>query len=748
MKRINFQMPSGFLSRVHLALTTTLLLVLVIIAGCTSTPPEENLDYEEPTVEGGVSETEAPGFEDDLSVDNEATEIAQGENMNEGTAAGFESSEAEVAPEVSGAEEDAFAEFENESSGATESLAEVGEESGESMPDIEIADVDSAPPAAAPPQISQDMVSGPVSINNIQFKANETGGTVVIDGTGPMQHTVRKNERLRQFIVEIPQAQLPSKLQRTLNTRDLQGAVGSVDAYQAANNSTRVVVQLREGSPDPVVTQEGNSLLIVASNLASSIGSSSIGGGGESTSRIVPGQTTSGIQKTQDGVVQVLGNINLADFMAGNTEFYGKRISIETSEEMEVRDVIRFIMDESGVNMVISEGVKGKMSLRLRQVPWDQALTLVMKNNKLAYVRQGNVIRIATLEELRAEEAEAFNFANRYASRGPLQVKMFPVNYAKAADLEKSVAGFLTTGRGKAVADARTNTLIITDTEETLSRVEKLITALDQEPPQVLIEGKIVEATEDFTRTLGVNWNYTGLPKSLGTSGSNPLSIRSGFNSAPLSGSGIGAFDFNIGVLDIFGNLSALLALSEEEQKARVLSSPRVVTMTNVEASIVQSRQITVGRRITPPTVAGGEPGSEPIRVTLPLRLVVTPQVTNDNSIIMQVNMERQFAVSQQGTESDVNTRTATTNIMVRNGETAVIGGIYQNDEDMSERRVPGLGSLPVIGWLFKSRVKRTSKNELVIFLTPRILSRTAAQKATTITESLMLDSGGGATSE
>lgn len=709
---------------------------------CTSLP-EENSDltydenFDESTLDVPSSEQnlagseDASGFGDDFDIDNEASIAVIDENMS------ANNSDAPFPQEESA---EPFALDSSEDAGELDEFADFDAEDSSDLPLPEIA-FDEAPESDSTletfsdaDQISQAPMAPAttLSITNLQFKANDTGGTVVIDGDGPLQYSIRRNDRLKQFIVDIPYARLPARLQRTLNTRDLQGAVGSIDAYQSNENSARIVVQLREGSPEPTVATEGNSLLVIASN---------IGGAPQenfsSNEAAMTSQPTSqsSAAKTSE-IPQVLTSASLSDFMTGNTDFYGKKISIETTEEMEVRDALRFIMDESGINMIISDSVKGKMSLKLRQVPWDQALILIMKSKNLGYIRQGNVIRITTLEELRTEETEATALAARQLEREPLKVRMYPVNYAKSTELLPQIEKFLTDKRGKASADIRTNTLIVTDVDDNLGRIQRLIESLDHEPPQVLIEGKIVEATESFSRDIGINWGLSGAPKIVGQSGSNNVSLRPQFSSNPSSGGKTGLLSLNMGTFDLFGNLNMALQLQEQDDKVKILSSPRVVTMSNLEAKISQETQITVGNKVTQ-VVAGGDPTIEPIRVNIPLTLTVTPQITNDNAVMMKVDIERSFAQAVADSEPNINKRSASTNILVRNGETAVIGGIYQNDDSVGERKIPFLGNLPVVGWLFKSQTKINSKNELMIFLTPRILTKSGISQATTISEGI-----------
>lgn len=572
-------------------------------------------------------------------------------------------------------------------------------------------------PAPAPP------AAAPTSITDLKFKANESGGTVIIQADKPLSYTTRANPDLHQFVVEVENASLPDRLKRSLNTRDIKGSVGAIDAYQNPGSTTaRFVIQLREGVTEPTVQMEGNNLLIVANGTTSSE---------LSTSSEVPSPELSpGPSPVEEPITEVstgdkiLPSKDLSEFLAGNTKFYGKKISIET-KSMDVRDALNFITEESGVNMVVSEEVKGNVSLKLRQVPWDQALVVIMKARKLGYTRQGNVLRIAPLDDLKAEEDDANKLAQSRKNTEPLKVRMFPVSYAKVDELEKKLKDFLGE-RGKVVGDVRTNALVVTDIEDNLERAAKLIASLDTQPPQVLIEGKIVEAKESFTRTIGVNWGASGAPIKLGSTARGPVNMNPSFNVNP-SASTSGNFNFNlsVGTLDFLGTLQSALSISESEEQVKVISSPRIMTLTNEKADITQTTEVAVKK--VQQNLSGGPTESFEFK-PLTMKLEVTPQVTADGSVIMKVNVNRQFQgadVSGAGQGAfSVNSREANTRVLVKNGETAVIGGIYQSDALDGETGVPWFRELPVFSYLFKTKNIRKDKSELLIFLTPRIVGQ------------------------
>lgn len=544
----------------------------------------------------------------------------------------------------------------------------------------------------------------PVTIQDFKYVANEGGGTLVIEATGPITFNTRQNEKTQQLIVEVPNAQLPDRFKRGLNTKEIQGAIGSIDAYQASNNSARFVIQLRSGSAFPGIQQEGNRLLISSDFIASASSG-----------------TMSMTDSDNDGAPSVfdekaLKSLSLDEYLAGNNEFFGRKISLEMND-IEVKEALTFLTEESGANIVISDDIKGKLTLKLRQVPWDQALVVIMKAKQLGYSRSGNVIRIAPIKDLKQEEADSIAIAQERKNNEPLKVRVMTVNYASIKDIEEKIKPFLTKGRGQVIGDARTNNLVVTDTEDALQRVDKLIRSLDIQPPQVLIEGKIVEAAESFQRYVGINWGLSGKTIDMGSQKLNPaLTVNPG----GLSSDGLN-FNLNFGTLDVFGDLNVALSLSELEDKVKVISSPRVLVLSNEQANISQSTKVPIKKLDTSAT---GQQTTTFTYQDLQLKLDVTPQITTDSSVIMKMNIKRdvQGAVNSVDGSFAINSREASSRVLVRNGQTAVIGGVYQSDATQSESGVPFLKDIPLIGRLFKGSAVSKEKRELLIFMTPRIL--------------------------
>jgi type IV pilus assembly protein PilQ len=618
--------------------------------------------------------------------------------------------------------------LENELDGADASNLDLDQAAGQ-QPDLESdlaqGPITEPPAAETPPAAAAIVPPAPakVRITNIRYLANQAGGTVVIEASGPL--TYHAHSEGGNYIIEIDNAQLAAKLSHAYPMRDYSGAFANMVAQQATPDQARVSVQMKStSSGEPIVQLEGNSLLVVPASAAMSPmvtennpQQAPVGNGGGTVDQTVADSP--------------LAAHTLSEFLTGNQRFYGKPVSLQT-KDADVRDVINFLAEESGSNIVMSDDVKGKVSIKMRKIPWDQALVSVMRTRKLGYVRQGNVIRISSMQELEQESDQAVKIIELQKNLAPVKVKIIPINYGNPDELAKQVTAFLSK-EGRAISDNRTNTILITDRESVLDKVERIVKSLDVQPNQVLIEGKIVEAQEQFSSFLGINWGMSGVPTTISTGGGyggQPITLTPSMSSTvndSTNAARIFGASLSVGQLDYFGNLTAALAMEERDGMIKVISSPRISVMNKEKAEITQaSEQVTITTTVNP--VSNDRTQTEK-RTPMTLSLVVTPQITSDNSVIMDIEMKRQFPgaeVDPTTHAAPVNTRAAKTKILVRNGSTSVIGGIYQDDERNSEIGVPLLKDIPVLGWLFKAKSKSKDKNELLIFLTPRILQQQA----------------------
>ncbi len=568
--------------------------------------------------------------------------------------------------------------------------------------------------AEAPQVYAEAPAASASKINNIEYFADGQGGSVVVSTNGSASYTSRFDPSTRQLVLEVDNALLPSSLKRPFVMKDFSGAAfGALNAYQGSGSSVaRIVVQVKSDS-EPSVLQEGNSIVIKPG----SFGSVSSFASSSNVNEPVFAETYN--EPVQSGIGasgQALGARTMEEFLMTNQKFYGHPISVEF-READIKEVIDFLSEESGTNIVLSGDVEGKISVKLRSVPWDQALVIVMRSQELGYIRQGNVIRIAKTDSLQAEQDKALAIIERKLQSAPLQVQMIPVNYAEVGELVTQVTPFLTEKRGKIVSDARTSSLIVTDTSESIQKVLQIVKELDVPPSQVLIEGKIIEATQDFQSSFGINWAASGDQIGLG-SGTLTPSLRVGPGDIP----GAGLLNLQAGVFDFIGNLSAQIGVAEQNNVARVLSSPRITALNKESAKIEQSTQV-------PFTTTVNNDGITEEQVSFQefsLSMDVTPQITADESIIMDINVNRSFPRegSSAGNAQSSQDSSADTKVIVKNGETAVVGGIYQGLTSNNTSGIPGISKIPVLGWLFKSKSKSNNKSELLIFLTPRILNQ------------------------
>ncbi|MFH0810673.1 MAG: type IV pilus secretin PilQ [Pseudomonadota bacterium] len=422
--------------------------------------------------------------------------------------------------------------------------------------------------------------------------------------------------------------------------------------------------------------------------------------------------------------------------------FTGNRISLDF-QNADVHNVLRLISEVSGLNVITSDEVKGKLTMRLNKIPWDQALDLILATCDLAMSRTGEVIRIASAKRFREEQkqAEDTNQAVLDARRKkeltvPLVTENIKVNYAKAEGMCEQAKGLLTS-RGKVTFDERVNVVIVTDVQDVVKRARQLIDSLDWPTPQVMIEARIVEATTNFTREIGTRWGVDFQKTVSGTDGVFGIEGDSGVNggfSAPDPATGeqalrtfpfivnlpttgpAGAINFQFARLANDLNIDVRLQALENQGKLRIVSSPRVLTLDNTEAYIQQGEDI--------PYLAQSVDGISTQFVQTKLCLTVTPHITPDGRIRMKIKAEKSEPSEREvkGTPGILR-KEAQTELLVNSGETVVLGGILKDNTNRVQHRVPYLHQIPILGWLFKYDKKVDEKQELLIFITPKIMS-------------------------
>jgi len=413
------------------------------------------------------------------------------------------------------------------------------------------------------------------------------------------------------------------------------------------------------------------------------------------------------------------------------TRFTGHNVTLDF-QGADLRAVLRTFAEISGLNIVIDPTINGTVDVSLREVPWDQALDIILRANKLGYSVDGTIVRIVPNAVLAQENEEKRKLADAEATAGVLRTVTVPLSYAKAADLVPIVTRSALSSRGDVQIDGRTNTLIIRDLSDRLTSAVELLTKLDRPQPQVEIEARIVTTTREFAQALGVQWGFNGrVDPAIGTStgltfpnngslggrtggAQGPGGAPTGIN-LPIQGAN-NAVGLALGSINGALNLDVALTALESSGKGRLLSTPRVSTQNNVEAEITQGTQIPIQ------TVSNNTVTITWKDATLTLK--VTPQITASNTVIMKISVENALANfgRQVNGIPPIDTQRAITTVLVPDGDTTVIGGIYQSTETSKEDRTPGLHRVPLLGWLFKSNDNSTTANELLIFITPRII--------------------------
>ena len=416
--------------------------------------------------------------------------------------------------------------------------------------------------------------------------------------------------------------------------------------------------------------------------------------------------------------------------------YTGNPVSLDF-QGADLRAVLRTFSEISGLNLVIDPTIQGTVDVALRDVPWDQALDIILRANKLGYVVDGTIVRVAPLTVLADEESQRRKLSDEQALAGELRVLTRSLSYARAEDLRTLLTQTVLSQRGSIQFDQRTNTLIINDLSDRLERASALITTLDRPEPQVEIEARIVTTTRDFARNLGIQWGFgarasTALGNTLpfsfpnqanlgGRTGGEQSSSGRDFTDATQTAINMGvspatsAIGLALGSVNGAVNVDVALSALERTGQGRILSTPRVSTQNNIEAEITQGVQIPIQ------TVANNT-----VTVTFrdaALTLRVTPQITATNTVIMRISVENaspDFSRAINGIPP-IDTQRALTQVLVGDGDTTVIGGIYVSREQAAQDRTPGLHRIPLLGWLFQRNEFSDESRELLIFITPKI---------------------------
>lgn len=601
-------------------------------------------------------------------------------------------------------------------------------------------------------------------VSDVRFEHTSLEDKVLIELSESARFSQSGGPKGRAVLV-IEGARLPEELSRTLDVSAFGGLVSSVSSYARPGARDTVVVEVeRHDVATARVTRRGNTLVwsfAKPGSLPSSMtGVARDGGIARKTRTVSVEDDLAGIPEVHAGwggdPVEHTTEPDQASAVTPSIlgqqrgRFTGRRIDLDL-KDADIHNVLRLLADVGRVNIVTADNVTGQVTIRMRNVPWDQALDVILQAKGLGMVRQGNMIRVAPLAELEKEREMEIARRKQAMQLAPIETRLIPVSYADAGDIQQRAKELLSE-RGSIAVDERTNVLIARDVAGNLNQIEELVRSLDTQTPQVLVEARIVEATSRYLRDVGIQWggdatfsaataNATGLafPNSVGVVGgasdaNTPTAGLSPFsNSVPNpnfavnlpatvgTGSG-GAIGLSFGSIDNTINLAVRLSAAESSGMLRILSSPRILTLDNRQARISQGTLI--------PFSQISAQGVQTTFQEAKLQLLVKPHVTADGSVSMHVKINRDepdFNQTSPRGDPTILKREAETDLLVMDGHTAVIGGIFTRNTGRNLDQVPFFGDIPLIGLLFQRRRASDTRGELVIFLTPRIVNRAEA---------------------
>lgn len=542
------------------------------------------------------------------------------------------------------------------------------------------------------------------AITNVDFTRGKNGeGRIVVD-LADANTGINIKQKGKQIIVDFVDTDVPAELQRRLNVINFNTPVLYVDTMKQGGNG-RMIIEPK-GNWEQSAYQADNKFIIDVKPVI------------EDPNKLVQG--------TKSG-------------------YAGEKLSLNF-QNIEVRKVLQVIADFTGLNIVASDTVTGNLTLRLKDVPWDQALDIIMQNKGLTMRKVGNVISVAPTDEVAAKDKAALEAIRSIEDLEPLVTEVFRLKYQKAEDFKNMLVGSgsgsasnksILSERGSAVIDPRTNTLFIQDTPKRLAEVQDIINQTDIPVRQVMIESRLVLADEKFGKSLGARFGI----ESFTTPGSNVVAVGGSLDTTsavsrvdengdvtqaagtgglasnfPVAGSpNLGSIAFSLFRLPAGLLLNLELTALETDNRGKIVSSPRVTTANQQKAKIASGTEI--------PYLEASSSGAATVSFKeAVLSLEVTPQITPDDKIIMDLDVRKEkVGVVFAGVPS-IDTQNITTQVLVANGETAVLGGIYEQEERNQVEKVPFFGDLPIIGNAFKTRTRQNDKTELLIFITPKIM--------------------------
>jgi type IV pilus assembly protein PilQ len=518
------------------------------------------------------------------------------------------------------------------------------------------------------------------SLRDVDFRRGKNGeGRIQID-LSDADIGIDIKQQGKALVVDFQRTSLPRNLQRKLDVSDFATPVQLVDAFVQGGNA-RLSIEPK-GLWEYAAYQTDNKFIIEVKAVV------------EDPNKLVKGNVPG---------------------------YSGEKLTLNF-QSISTREALSVIADFTGLNMVISDTVSGSLTLRLKDVPWDQAFDIILQSRGLDMRKNGNVIQVAPREEIAAKEKIDFSSRQEITELEPLRTENFALSYAKAADIVKLISDEkqkILSKRGSATFDLRTNLLFVKDVPTSLEEVRKLIKLVDVPVRQVLIEARFVEAGESFNHTLGGRLGYTGPTQAQGgiAIGGSRGTANANVN-LPGAASGLGGLTMTLFNAAATKTLTLELNASAIDGTTKNIASPRVVTGDKTPATIESGVEV--------PYLQASSSGAANVAFKKAvLSLVVTPQITPEDSVTMKVAVTQDSVGNIYSGVPSINTKKVDTQVLVENGGTVVIGGVYTQDESDSTSAVPGLSDIPVMGWLFKQNTQVKSKKELLVFITPKILKDT-----------------------
>jgi type IV pilus assembly protein PilQ len=558
--------------------------------------------------------------------------------------------------------------------------------------------------AAATTQFAEPKSSGDLhSVQDVDFRRGKNGEAQIVVDLSDTATGIDLRQQGRTVLVDFLQTMLPPALERRFDVTDFGTQVDFFEVTRQGNN-TRITV-----------TPKGR-------------------------------WEQSAYQTDKRFIIEIKPLVEEAGRPKEGKGYVGEKLSLNF-QNIEVRAVLQVIADFTSLNIITSDTVAGNLTLRLKDVPWDQALDIILQAKGLDMRKTGNVLWIAPRDELATKEKLALEARQQIADLEPMRTESFQLNYQRAEDIQKIITRSdqkILSKRGSAVVDPRTNTIFVQDIVDKLDDVRRLLKQIDVAVRQVLIEARIVEASDTFSRNLGARLGFNepgrgdripGLTSRITAGGglastgfstgqitTQPDFFANGLSTnmpAPgLGGVGPGQFSLILmnDAMSKFLNLE--ITALQADGKGKIISSPRVITADNVEAIIEQGTEIPYQQ-----ATSSGATSVSFRKATLSLK--VKPQITPNDSIIMKLNVNKDSVGANTSAGPSIDTKQVSTEVLVESGGTVGIGGIFEQEESSTRTKVPMLGDIPVIGILFRQDLRRNDKRELLIFVTPRVVKDT-----------------------